>query len=60
VRVVFYPLAAQTLFDFLGYDPARATSARTQSKKFLPYDIHCIDAPPPSFRVRPVPSDHEL
>jgi len=34
---------------FLGYDPAVPPPRAHSSKKFLPYDIHCIDAPPPSF-----------
>jgi DNA-binding NarL/FixJ family response regulator len=49
VRTIYYPFPAETVFDFLGYDPARAKSCRTQSKKFLPHDADEMPTPPPTF-----------
>src|SRR5215212_9939853 len=33
VKLLVYPMRPQTLFDYLGYDPARATEACEQSKE---------------------------
>ncbi len=49
VRKVYYPLAPQTLFDYLGFDPARSKRCRAQSKKFLPCDVDEMPRPPPTF-----------
>jgi DNA-binding CsgD family transcriptional regulator len=49
VRKIYYPIAPRTLFDYLGYDPARSRSCRTQSKRFLPYDVNDMPTPPGTF-----------
>jgi DNA-binding NarL/FixJ family response regulator len=49
VNKIYYPVAPQTLFDYLGYDPGRATHCRRQSKKYLPYDVHDVPTPPGTF-----------
>jgi DNA-binding CsgD family transcriptional regulator len=49
VNKIYYPVAPRTLFDFLGYDPARSKSCRSPSKKYLPYDVHDVPTPPGTF-----------
>src|SRR5436853_7308405 len=38
-RIVFYPVKPYTMFDYLGFDPARSRRARRQNKDFLPFDV---------------------
>jgi hypothetical protein len=52
VRTIYYPFAANTLFDFLGYDPGRARLCRRQSKKYLQYDVDDVQTPPGTFACR--------
>jgi DNA-binding CsgD family transcriptional regulator len=52
VRTIYYPFAANGVFDFLGYDPSRGKSCRTQSKKFLPFDADEVEKPPATFACR--------
>ena len=49
VRKIYYPVAPRTVFDYLGYDPARSTKARAQSKKYLAYDVEDVGKPPGTF-----------
>jgi DNA-binding NarL/FixJ family response regulator len=49
VKKIYYPLAPRTLFDYLGYDPGRSKSCRTQSQKYQPYDVHDMPKPPGTF-----------
>ena len=53
VRKIYYPLAAESVFDFLGYDPGsgRKTgrSACATPKKFLRYDVEKVEPPAPTF-----------
>jgi len=49
VKKIYYPIAPRGLFDFLGYDPARATMARAQSKKYLPHDVEDVAGLPGTF-----------
>jgi len=52
-RIVFYPLPPTTLFDFLGRDPGGADiPVRHPQKKSLPYDLHQLDPPPPTFACK--------
>jgi DNA-binding NarL/FixJ family response regulator len=52
VRTIYYPFAADTVFDFLGYDPGRARECRTQRKKYLAYDVDDVITPPGTFACR--------
>jgi DNA-binding CsgD family transcriptional regulator len=53
VSKIYYPLPPRTLFDFLGFDPGTGTKtgkgACAHSKKFLRFDLHKLDPPPPTF-----------
>jgi DNA-binding NarL/FixJ family response regulator len=49
VKKIYYPLRPQTVFDYLGYDPARSRRRRAQSRKYLPYDVEDVEAPVPTF-----------
>ncbi len=49
VKKIYYPVAPQGLFDFLGFDPARSTMARAQSKKYLRHDVEDVAGLPGTF-----------
>jgi DNA-binding CsgD family transcriptional regulator len=49
VKKIYYPIAPRTIFDFLGFDPARSKRWRTPSKRFMPYDVHDMPTLPGTF-----------
>jgi DNA-binding NarL/FixJ family response regulator len=49
VHKIYYPIAPQTLFDYLGYDPARSKTAQAQSNEYLPCDVDDVPTPPACF-----------